>query len=68
MLNSTEHRISTAPKKKLKYQQIKQFLVLSLLDVIFIMLINVKMTTLVGILIFMSRINFRLFAMASNRS
>ena len=31
---------------------------LSLLDVVFSMLINVKMPTIVGILIFMSRINF----------
>ena len=33
---------------------------LSLSDVIFIMLINVKMTTIVGILTFMSTINFEL--------
>ena len=36
----------------------KQFLALSLSDVVFIMLINVKMPTFVGILTFMSRINF----------
>ena len=35
----------------------KKFLALSLSDV-FIMLINVKMPTIVGILTFMSRINF----------
>ena len=35
--------------KTLKYRQIKKFLALSLLDVVFIMLINVKMATLVGI-------------------
>ena len=34
------------------------FLALSLSDVVFIMLINVKMPTIVGILTFMSRINF----------
>ena len=56
MLNSTEHEITTA--HKLKYQQIKKFLALSLLDVAFIMLINVKMPTIVGILTFMSMINF----------
>ena len=56
MLNSTEHKISTA-HKKLKYRQMKKFLALSLSDVVFIMLINVKMPTIVGILTFMSRIN-----------
>ena len=38
----------------------KKFLALSLSDVVFIMLINVKMPTVVGILTFMSRINFML--------
>ena len=57
MLNSTEHEISTA-QKKLKYRQIKKFLALSFSDVIFIMLINVKMPIIVGILTFMSRTNF----------
>ena len=57
MLNSTENKISTA-HKKLKYQQIKKFLALSLSDVVFIMLINVKMPAIVGILTFISRINF----------
>ena len=41
--------------KKLKYPQMKKFLALSLFDVLFIMLINVKMPTIVGILILMSR-------------
>ena len=36
----------------------KIFLALSLSDVVFIMLINVKMSTIVGILTFMSKINF----------
>ena len=44
MLNSTEHKISTA-HKKLKYGQIKKFLALSPSDVVFILLINVKMPT-----------------------
>ena len=57
MLNSTKHEFSTA-HKNLTYRQIKGFLVLSLSDVVFIMLINVKMPTIVGILTFMSRINF----------
>ena len=43
MLNSTEHQISTAYENQL-YRQIKKFLALSLSDV--------------GILTFMSRINF----------
>ena len=43
---------------KLKHRQIKKFLALSLSDIVFIMLINVKMPTIVGILTFMSRINF----------
>ena len=43
---------------KLKYRQIKKFLPFNLSDVAFIMLINVKMPTIVGILTFMSRINF----------
>ena len=54
MLNSTEHEISTA------HRQMKKFLALSILDVEFIMLINVKMPTIVGILAFMSGINFML--------
>ena len=57
MLNSTEHKISAA-HKKLKHQQMRKFLALSLSDIVFIMLINVKMSTIVGILAFMSRINF----------
>ena len=36
----------------------KKFLALSLSDVVCIVLINVKMPTIVGILTFMSRINF----------
>ena len=45
---------------KLQHRQIKKFLALSLSDVVFIMVINVKMPTIVGILTFMSRINFML--------
>ena len=47
MLNSTDHEIPTA-HKKLKYRKIKKFIALSLSDV-FILLINVKMPTIVGI-------------------
>ena len=57
MLNSSEHEISTA-HKKLTNQQMKKLLALSLSEVVFIMLINAKMPTIVGILTFMSRINF----------
>ena len=38
----------------------KKFIALSLSGVVFIMLINVKIPTIVGILTFMSRINFLL--------
>ena len=47
--------------RKMKYLNMKKFLALSLSDVVFIMLINVKMTTIVtivGILTFMSRLSF----------
>ena len=49
MLNSSGHEISTA-QKKLKYRQLKKFLALGLSDVVFIMLINVKMASIVDIL------------------
>ena len=52
MLSSTKHKLSTA------YRQMNKLLALNLSDVVFIMLINVKMPTFVGILTFMSRINF----------
>ena len=45
-------------QQKLKYKKVKEFLALSLSDVVFIKLINVKMPTIVGILSFMSRIKF----------
>ena len=55
MLNSSEQEISTAHKTKIR--QIKKFLALiSLSDVVFIMLINVKMPTIVDILTFITRI------------
>ena len=49
MLNSTENKIAAA---------LKYFLAFKLSDVAFIMLMNVKMPTIVGILTFMSMINF----------
>ena len=45
---------------QLSNRKIKKFFVLRLSDFVFIMLINVKMPTIVGILTFMSRINFML--------
>ena len=54
----TDYAALTDHKKKLKYRQIKKLLASSLSDVVFIMLINVKMPTIFGILTFMSRINF----------
>ena len=64
MLNSIEHVSSTTHKN---YQQMKRILALSLSDVEFIMLVNVKMMlvnvkmpTIVGILTFISKINFML--------
>ena len=46
----------------------KKFLALSLSDDVFIMLINVKITTIVGILTFMSRINFALSSIEHGKS
>ena len=45
-------------KTNTHYRQMKKFLAIFLSDVVFIMLINVKMPTIVGILTFISRINF----------
>ena len=54
--NSTEHEISTARKTKiLTNEEVSCF---KFLNVVFFTLINIKMTTIVGIFIFMSRINF----------
>ena len=66
MLSSTEHEISTA--QKLEYRQLKKFLALRISDVVFIMLINDKMPTIVGILSFMSRINFALSSVEPGKS
>ena len=54
------HESLLSAKFQLLYRQITYFLALSLLDVVLIMQINVKMQTIVGILTFMSRINFML--------
>ena len=45
---------------KSKIQTNKEVFILRLSDVVFILLINVKMPTIVGILTFMSKINFML--------
>ena len=42
---------------KLYYRQVKKFVALSLSDIVFIMLINVKMPTIFCISTFISRIN-----------
>ena len=46
----------------------KKFLALSLSDVVFFMPVNVKMQTIVGILTFMSRINFVLSSVEHEKS
>ena len=56
MLNSTENAISNAHKTKML--TIEDFLAFKLSDVASAMLINVKMSTIDGILTFMSMINF----------
>ena len=59
-INFLELKVNSNCSKtnKLKYRQIKKFFALSFSDVVFIMLNNVKMPTIVGILTFMSRIGF----------
>ena len=56
MLNNSAQNFNCS--LKLKYGQIKKLFSLSLSDVVFIMLINVKIPTIVGILTFMSRTIF----------
>ena len=56
MLNSMEHEISTSLNDKML--KILTFLAFKLSDVVFVMLINFKMPTIVDILIFRRRINF----------
>ena len=58
MLNLIEQEISTAHKNL----NADFFLALKLSYVVFIMLINIKISTIVGILTFMSMINFMLHA------
>ena len=62
MLNSTEHGISTdhTVKTTCKILKIQILHALILSDVVFILLIDVKMPTIVGILTFVNRINFML--------
>ena len=56
MLDSTEHEISIAHEGIM----LKKKSCFKLLDAVFILLINVKMPTIVGILTFMGSINFLL--------
>ena len=56
MLNSAEHEIVNAHKYK-KYPEIQLFSCSDKPIILFFLLINVKMPTIVGILIFMSRKN-----------
>ena len=59
MLNSAENEICSA-YKKIKYHQFKRFSCKTELSMIIFLLINIKMPTIVGILIFISRKNFML--------
>ena len=60
MLNSTEHEISTAHKTKiLTNKEVSFLLAFSLSNVVFIMLMNVKLPTIVGILKFHTQDKFR---------
>ena len=56
MLNSTEHKISTV--HKIKMQTNREVSCFKSIKWCIILLINFKMPTIVGILTFMSRINF----------
>ena len=56
MLNLTEHEISIAYKIVMLKNKIKTCCAFKLADVVFIMQINVKMPTIVGILTFMSMV------------
>ena len=53
-LCSTQLRTKFQLLIKTKYRHIKMFLALCLSDIVFSMLLNVKMPTIVGILLFMS--------------
>ena len=57
MLNSAENEICSA-YKKIKYQQFKLSSSIAELSMKFFQLINIKMPTIVGILIFISRKKF----------
>ena len=59
MLNSDEHGILNVNKYK-KYQEIRYYLDSDKPRMLFFLLINVNMPTIVGILTFMSRKNFLL--------
>ena len=67
VLNSTEHDI-ISHMKKTQMLKTMPFLALKLLKNAFILLINVKMPTIVGILTFMSRINFKFSGVEHEKS
>ena len=58
MLADESHETSGLEVIKICSCSTQKFLALNLSDIVFIMLINVKMSTIVGILTFSSRINF----------
>ena len=60
MLNSVEHEVLNAHKYKNSYQEIWLLLGSYKPRMLFFLLINVKMPTIVGILTFMSRKKFML--------
>ena len=66
MLNSTEHEISTS-HKKLKCFKINTLFAFKLSNIIFIMLINLKMPTIVGIFTFTRMINYMLISVEHER-
>ena len=65
MLSSPQHEISTANKTEILKINLPCF---QTLRCVFIMLINVKMPTTVGILIFISMINFMLSSVEHEKS
>ena len=60
MLNTTQLSMKFQLLIKPKMLKIRNYLAFNFSDVVFIMLINVKMQIIVGILIFMGMINFLL--------
>ena len=59
-LISEHYKDNSTIKVQLKYRQSKKFFALSLSDILLILLINVKMSTIFGILTLMSGLKFLL--------